>query len=282
MMSAPGKLVLAGEYAVLDRHPGLVMAVNRRVVLNPASKPSYSELWNWIADGKQEPLFQVDSSALYYNKIKLGLGSSAAVAVCMSAYFSPTEIYERAFQAHRQFSGGVGSGIDIAASYYGGLLRFQNGVATKLEPKFDSSMLLCVFSKKSQKTSDFVGKVLASKDSKLMAELGALTATWQDLFTRTWDWCVLRELVKTNLSLLGKLSERAQISLLTPEFEQISELASTYGASVKPSGAGGGDVTLCFVLPENREGLSRSLEQTGFLPLELDYFAEGLDRVLEF
>jgi phosphomevalonate kinase len=37
MASAPGKLVLAGEYAVLDGAPAIVMAVDRRAVVSVAA-----------------------------------------------------------------------------------------------------------------------------------------------------------------------------------------------------------------------------------------------------
>ena len=285
MISAPGKLVLAGEYAVLEGHPGLVMAVNRRVILTPSKHLSRSKLWDAVAQGACEPRFKIDSSQLYEGQRKLGLGSSAAAAVCMAAYLAKGEIYRVAFEGHRRFSQGLGSGIDIAASYYGGLLKFQNGQATALKPAFDSRSLLCVFTKKSQSTRGFLMRVrdYQSREpqdyTRLMADLGALSPAWEAIFTGTYQWHGLGELVTANLALLKKLSEKAKIKLLTSEQEQIAEMAAQYGAYSKPSGAGGGDITLCFVSPDQRNALATALRIRGFLPLDLDYFAPGLESL---
>ncbi|MCW8846391.1 MAG: hypothetical protein OQK99_11185 [Gammaproteobacteria bacterium] len=48
-ISAPGKLILAGEYAVLDGAPGLVMAVDRRARVS--LEPSSDEHWQVTSAG---------------------------------------------------------------------------------------------------------------------------------------------------------------------------------------------------------------------------------------
>lgn|SRR3989338_5132641 len=285
MISAPGKLVLSGEYAVLEGHAGLAMAVGRRVILSPSEHLSYSRLWEAVSQNACEPRFKITSRSLYEGMHKLGLGSSAAAAVCMAAFMpSVGDVYSVALTGHRRFSGGLGSGIDVAASYYGGLIRFQNGQATQLNAHFDSRALLCVFTQKSQSTRAFLMSVLKykseeSKDfSRLMDDIGALTPRWEAVFTQGYDPKSLEDLLADNLRLLKKLSDKAKITLFTPEQEKIAQVCSDYQAVSKPSGAGGGDITLCFVPPENREDLSRTLSQLGFLPLDLDYFAAGLLR----
>jgi phosphomevalonate kinase len=283
MISAPGKLVLAGEYAVLDGHPGLVMAVGRRVKLISSQHLTHSRLWDAVAQHACEPRFKIDSTALYEGSRKLGLGSSAAAAVCMAAYLKVPNIYQTALEGHRRFSEGLGSGIDIAASYHGGLLRFQSGQATQLKPVFDSQSLLCVFTKKSQNTRIFLAQVLDYQSrepenyARLMTDLGALTPAWESVYTGAQSFADIGKLIQANLTLLAKLSQKAKIGLLTPEQEQIAAECQKYGASSKPSGAGGGDITLCYVPPENRAALSEALRQLGFLPLNLDYFAPGLE-----
>ena len=281
MISAPGKLVLAGEYAVLEGHPGLVMAVNRRVKLMPSQHLTHSRLWDAVSNNSCEPRFKIDSSSLYEGSRKLGLGSSAAAAVCMAAYLKAPDIYQTAFEGHRRFSGGLGSGIDVAASYYGGLLRFQSGQATQLKPIFDTQSLLCVFTKKSQNTRVFLTQVLDYKSrepedyAKLMADLGALSPEWESVYTGKSQ--EISRLVQANLALLAKLAQKAKITLLTPEQTRIALECSKYDAVSKPSGAGGGDITLCYVPSENRAALSEALCQLGFLPLDLNYFAPGLE-----
>src|SRR6185312_7882085 len=96
--SAPGKLILTGEYAVLDGAPALVAAIDRRVIARRYSGPrGSSPFLVAVADelarrrGKDDVAVQaamqivVDSSALYDDATKLGLGSSAAVTVAATA-----------------------------------------------------------------------------------------------------------------------------------------------------------------------------------------------------
>lgn len=52
MSSAPGKLVLLGEYAVLFGHPALVLAVNRRAHVD--LRPADSGVWSVVAPGYQD------------------------------------------------------------------------------------------------------------------------------------------------------------------------------------------------------------------------------------
>src|SRR3954465_8219320 len=96
--SAPGKLILTGEYAVLDGAPALVIAVNRRVLAARRRAPrGSSPFLVAVADeiarrhGADHPATRaameitVDSSAFYLGDQKLGLGSSAAVTVAATA-----------------------------------------------------------------------------------------------------------------------------------------------------------------------------------------------------
>lgn len=95
--TAPGKLLLTGEYAVLDGAPALVVAVNRRVIARRRKSVGSSpfliavadELARRYGDGHAvtRAAFEivVDSSAFFLGQAKLGLGSSAAVTVAATA-----------------------------------------------------------------------------------------------------------------------------------------------------------------------------------------------------
>ena len=160
LSSAPGKLVIAGEYAVLEGYPGIVTAVGKRAYVTSEPAPNWQmqtqgrglvdlpcptaefELINQLLNAAQNQKnlsppkkFKIDSSALYHqtkDKIcKLGLGSSAAVTTCLAAqcldssFFDIDAIFALSFTAHKAFMHETGSGIDISASCYGGILSFQ-------------------------------------------------------------------------------------------------------------------------------------------------------------
>ena len=90
--TAPGKLILTGEYAVLDGAPAIVIAVDRRAIarrnaIPRGSSPFLIAVAEEIAArrGAADPAaraaleISVDSTAFYNRAQKLGLGSSAAV-----------------------------------------------------------------------------------------------------------------------------------------------------------------------------------------------------------
>lgn len=87
--------------------------------------------------GSLEYRITVDSSALYREDgTKRGLGSSASVAVVLSALLlylfrralpAPEDVFDAALRAHRASQGGRGSGYDVAASTFGHLGLFEGG-----------------------------------------------------------------------------------------------------------------------------------------------------------
>src|SRR5262252_9366989 len=96
--TAPGKLILTGEYAVLDGAQAIVVAVDRRVVARRNATPrGSSPFLVAVAEeitarrGASDPAaraaleISVDSTAFYNRAQKLGLGSSAAVTVAATA-----------------------------------------------------------------------------------------------------------------------------------------------------------------------------------------------------
>ena len=155
--SAPGKVLLWGEYGVLKGAPALVMAINRRVevTLNPSQRFSLlsappgdfeasvrTQLATLLDEHHIDPrrldqlAVTIDSSALYQSSEtanrKLGLGSSAAVLAALDAAVSAMREGERvcdpvarlaALQTLHQ--SGQGSGVDLAAAMLGGVLNYQ-------------------------------------------------------------------------------------------------------------------------------------------------------------
>jgi len=176
---APGKVVLAGEYAVLAGAPSLVMAVDRKayctITINGDKHWSFSSSgfsgtsqhsldaltepekmtvndparllgWvlrtglasyaaNWHQNLPAGAHVHTDTQQMYEDQQKLGLGSSAALTTaisgCLAALISAERpSFESIHQAHQASQGGVGSGLDVATSLTGGLIRFESGTTS--------------------------------------------------------------------------------------------------------------------------------------------------------
>ncbi len=200
--TAPGKLVLLGEYGVLGGAPALVMAVDRlcRVeimtsdddlchldVVAPeldalrfgAGEPSGAALVDLVTapdSGRPPWRGAVDTAAFFEQGRKLGIGSSAAALVAWDAAWSrytgltSERPLERLIELHRSFQGGKGSGLDIAASRSGGVISYRlddDGI-----PKVGSVALpdgvrfKVVYSGKSAPTSGLVTAFDAWRDAR--------------------------------------------------------------------------------------------------------------------
>lgn len=156
--TAPGKLILAGEYAVLDGAPALVVAVDRRVIARRRAGPHGSspyllalvaEIERRLGEGHPATVaaleIVVDSTPFYLGNQKLGLGSSAAVTVAATALalaadhtmqvIDREEVLDIASAAHAAAQGprgARGSGADIAASVHGGVIAFQRATPDRV------------------------------------------------------------------------------------------------------------------------------------------------------
>lgn len=155
-VSAPGKVVLFGEYAVLDGACALVASVDRFVHCNVTPAADFEvhaqgfgrfsienlkeapPILRSIFEQHSPPHahFELDSSELYLHKnpqgIKLGLGSSAAVTTALlkavlriaGSSLTPESVFASAHRAHYGAQG-LGSGVDIAAAAFGGMFQYQ-------------------------------------------------------------------------------------------------------------------------------------------------------------
>jgi phosphomevalonate kinase len=162
LASAPGKLVVLGEYAVLTGAEALVAAVDRRcevtieaaagprselTILAPDRRacdyapgaPSGVELVDTVRFGRpaarvEPPVRAVLDSRQFFDSAgeKLGMGSSAAVLTAFAGALQAIENkgymgleVDYLIALHRRLQGGRGSGIDVAAAVRGGLTTFR-------------------------------------------------------------------------------------------------------------------------------------------------------------
>lgn len=320
--TAPGKLVLIGEYVVLEGAPALVAAMDRRAQVVAQAQEHFSfrapELgihhhvrFAVAADGAvsfsetaldAEPRLgllraivgvaqrhaggalkpcrlELDTSAFFLRPggAKLGLGSSAAFSVALLcallaesgrlAGLDPDghdaqryALMELTHAAHAQSQGGAGSGVDVAASIWGGLLRFQRerqagGLlapprVSRVEP--GAMRLLPVWAGEPASTPQLLGKVHAWKAAapkpywEVMEKLGIYAHAGVEFWT-LGNTPALLTVVNAYHTALRTLGELSGADIVTQQHEAIHTHATALGAAYKPSGAGGGDlgVALC-------------------------------------
>lgn len=297
-MRAPGKLVLSGAYAVLEGAPALVTAVDRYVVADGRAVSSFTtpEFAAARPDSAQ-PAF--DATALRDAGHKLGLGSSAAIVVACLGVLAVAErpdepladvrqeVFTEALAAHRQAQGG-GSGVDVAASSFGGhlLVRREASGALHLTPAaLPRELVLSVWATgKPASTSHFVATVfdLARTAPATFARTLGVQARASEAFAeavaRGSAPDLLHALAQQHLA-LRELGQAAGLPIVVDAVRQLHERAQAEGGCVLPSGAGGGDVSLYAGLTAPSPELLALARRLGQKPLDLGLGAPGLSPV---
>jgi mevalonate kinase len=198
--SAPGSLMLLGEHAVLHGRRAMVCAINKRitVLLSQIDKPILrivSDLGTYeapLGDLKDHPDFRfvLDVVKQYpltqgiELKIEsefssdIGFGSSAAVTVAthaalMGGVENLMELFKRSLATIHRVQG-RGSGADVAASVFGGVVAYRAELL-EIHPLAESFPLTAVYSGSKMKTADVI---------RYLEERRALNA---DYFERIFD-----------------------------------------------------------------------------------------------
>jgi mevalonate kinase len=305
VVSAPGKLFLMGEYVVLEGAPAVVAAIDRRVTgrfvpgTAPAS-PLIAEIIRLVRGHVRDHLPdgapQVDSSALMVGDRKLGLGSSAAAAAAAvgamlsAAGVDPVEstlAYPIAHLAHQAAQGGRGSGADVAAAVFGGILRFQRQTVGEpvIRPLPPLPAELVVFSTGTPSpTVDHLRAVerLAERDRDTYVARMTELRVAAEMFLRAYE---ARDagllIVAANAAgvALDALGRDADFPIVIPALGFAAKLARELGGAAKPSGAGGGDIGVAFFADSEAEAAFRNrVPALGVEILSIRATARGLSR----
>lgn len=327
--SAPGKLFLLGEYAVLGGAPALLAAVDRRAEVTiddsasgswqvsapnlgieslalggdgtlptglDAAQRSSLRVFNAVREavlarsaGTPSPLaITIDSAAFSRGGHKLGLGSSAAVAGALTAALAGAAgldldreaLFRLADEAHRSAQGGVGSGGDVAASVYGGLIRYSRGAVPVPLRWPEELSILAVVTGEGSLTTRLVGRV-ADYAAEDPAGHRADIARLADLAERAEDALAdpdaFLRLAADYFAAITLLDAHARAGIVTGRHHELHALAKREGGVFKTSGAGGGDVGLAFSHSgEATERLAAALADAGATVVPLGFFADGI------
>lgn len=312
---APGKLMLAGEYAVLHGGPAWVMAVDRvaRVgVATDAHPPrSLPEVDATFAVAVERGLLRgpTPGDALGFDLAalqerdgrKLGLGSSAAGCVAALAWAMAREGHDVAARrediarcardGHRRAQGG-GSGVDVLASAMGSVLavQFPDGLdgapAMRRVAWPDALRWTVLWSGTPARTWNMLAAVraLESSEPARHARLQGAIADAAGAFGAALDAGSTGDAlaaVRRHLGAMESLGAHAGVPVVTDELRRLADAIEPLGAAVKPSGAGGGDVSLVFASRDDTLAeVHRVAGAFGFAPVTLSRDDFGA-RVIE-
>lgn len=311
--SAPGKLMLFGEHAVIYDKPCIVASVDHRISVSLEKRndnniiltaPELNIKNQIISDNLEKSHFKKVSFILaavnkFFKKCdlksgldiktqsefsdKIGLGSSSAVIVAtikgLSELFkikmNEKEIFDLSYQTVLDVQG-LGSGFDVAAAVYGGILLFVTGgkIISPIEItdmplvvgytgiKADTPTLIKMVGEKLLKEPDRINGIFNEIESIVnlaKVEIG------------NKDWRKVGHLMNLNQDLLRGLGVSSK------ELENLIKVALDSGAyGAKLSGAGGGDCMIALANKENSNNAKRAIEKAGGKIIEAKIPAEGV------
>lgn len=256
--SAPGKIVLSGEYAVLSGAPAVCMAVEVRAratvsasadgrchVSTPglAGTDSYAVIDAVCAGVRPARIVELDTVAFSVDGAKLGIGSSAAVTVALTAALErSTDVFTRALRAHAALQGGAGSGIDVAAAVHGGLIQYEMSSRNVVELDWPDGLEMRVLwsgvpSSTRAKLKKLAGQAMQPSHAALAGAAGKIAEAWR---SRSGDTVLAG--YPDYIDALRQFSVDHDLGIFDAGHDQLTDAAMAANLVYKPAGAGGGDI----------------------------------------
>lgn len=312
--SAPGKVMIAGEYAVLYGAPAVVAAVSRRAYSRPAhDSGERSDGSGWAGAGSPGGFVRgpevvlartlaeremgsvsgdmvLDTTELREHGRKLGLGSSAAGAVATVAHVfaehgraietadERARMFPIAIEAHRSIAP-EGSGADVAASMFGGFVQLEKRdvLTTRSIDGWDALEWCVVWTGKEARTSDFVARVRACTSPAIDAIRDHAMEFAAAIEAR--DAAGAIGAVAAHHRAMAALGDDAGVPIVEEKLAEIAGIAEAHGGAAKPSGAGGGDVAIAvFAEGSDVQAFRSACASAGLTVLSVGLGAEGARR----
>lgn len=300
-VSAPGKLMLMGEHAVVYGHPCIVTAVSERLCVSieettdgnvTVDAPQVKDtrfVDQAIHDcchvlGITHTGLHITTQSSFSNQY--GFGSSSAVTVAtwfgLSQLFKKeidkTKLFEQAYKTVLEIQG-VGSGFDVAAATHGGTLLYTKGGETlnqlQWELHTDCSLVVGYSGVKADTTT--IVKEIATKREKQQKRVDLIFNAIAKLVLQgkeagmKKDWETVGKLMTFNQEYLRDLG------VSTEKLESLIAAAKKAGAyGAKLSGAGGGDCMIALTPKEKKHAVEQALVESGGIVVPVTVGAEGV------
>lgn len=285
----PGKVLLAGEYAVLLDAPCQVAAVDRHLDVHASPAAQWSARSDeafWVeGDPVPEALSFVVAAIEEVRRLhpgatprtlqthdglrdaqgrKLGLGGSAAASV--AAVFAAAhgtdatrdQLWALSDRVHRQVQGGRGSGADVASALHGGVVRYlrqpRQAKALSLHPQV---RLVLAWTGDSVRTSPRLAVFDAfvrdeAEKARRFVEASASAVEILGRGLEAGEAQAIRQGMQQARTALLQLQSHLGVELETPALARAAEVARRVGAAGKLSGAGGGDCAVIVALGDEQ------------------------------
>ena len=282
--SAPGNLMLMGEHAILHGQPAIALAVGNRlsVTLTPRLDEGVtieSELGRYqsrLSELSDDSTFSFMVPAIQLCKSKLkqgfdlkvtsefsdqvGLGSSAAVTAstvaCLLNYCSETvtneQVFKLALETVHRVQSGRGSGTDLAASIWGGLIAYEMQGA-KVRPLRGTPYIDLFYVGYKLKTPEVIALVNQRADAdpaiytSIYQLMGQVTRA-AEAAIESEDWNRLGQLMDQYSGLMDALGV-CDANLADLQF-RMRQQPSVLGAKISGSGLGDSVLSLGLTKPE--------------------------------
>lgn len=298
--SAPGKIILFGEHAVVHGRPALVGAISAR--LHTTISSAESSCLSIPKIGVDSPLTTEKPLYRFYSRgielmeagplsikissefpIGAGLGSSAAMACSFvtaaskaaGTKLTPEEIKNKAHEMEKVIHGNP-SGVDTAVIAFGGFLRYQQGKFENL--KTPHMPLTIGYTGKSGDTRETVANVKElleaspEKTGKILDEIGGIAEKAQEM------------LYTKNHKKLGGLMDRnhellQELGVSSPELDNLVVAAKDAGAyGAKLTGGGGGGCMVALGPDGMAEAtIAEAIKNAGGVPIKVSMSSRGAE-----